>query len=162
MKKFFYFGAILLFGVTCMTSCLDSDGDSAEATVDFGAEIDSIFLDDPNDSVFISAIDTAMQEMGVVSTVYSGIPSVLFKETAKVNVSSIPYAVLQAVEQAKVTYNTRIVGATRDQLIRYIKAAKTPTSMPADSLDGFSVKTTLVYAYGSTGLSTAKSYTKQF
>ncbi len=163
MKKIFYLIGALSISMAVFTSCLESDGNSAEATIEFGSRMDSITFSDPADTVFTSAIDTALQEMGVLSTFNSaGIPSVLFKEHASVDVSSIPYAVMKAVEQANTTYKKKLDGATRDQLIRYIQVAKTPAPLPVDSLGAFKVNLGLIYTYGSTGLSVAGNYDKQF
>ncbi|MCQ2095220.1 MAG: hypothetical protein MJY59_00560 [Bacteroidaceae bacterium] len=162
MKKSFRFIAMLSISIISFISCIDDDGNSADATVDFGARMDSIYLSDPADSVFICAIDTALQEMGLLSKHYSGVPSILFKEYAKVDVNSIPYAVAKAVEQANSTYKTRIDGATRDVLLRHIQVAKTPAPLPVDSLDAFSVRLSLLYAFSSPDLIVAGVFSRQF
>ena len=126
-------------------SCMNDSDNSASATQDFFALYDSIVFDDSADVVFMSAIDTALQTLGVVTDSY--LPQALFTETAEVNVSSSDYAVQKCVEQAEKTYEKKLAEVTREKILNRIKYLDLNLDVPVDSLDGFAVYYDLMYYY---------------
>lgn len=162
MKKYLFLFVAIAMAAGSISSCLDSDNNSADASVDFGANLDSIIFDDPADTVFFEAVDTALQDLGVVSSWNSGLPTKLFTEKSTVNVSSIPYAIAVACSQATTTYQKRWDAVTLESLKKHMQLADYPAPLPVDSLDGFSYYTSLIYAYSSATYTTVKTFSKSF
>ncbi len=146
-----------ILSVSCLTSCLEDEGNKAEATCQYFGLCENVTFKVEKDTLFRELILESLDHLKI-----TGEPS-LFKEHASVDVNSMAIAYLKCDEQALSTYGKRIENLERDDIKNDIfvhhsdSLAKagypTADALPIDSI------TLTINFFNASGMDPLKVYT---